>query len=137
MKLKYRKLNFPSPFNRKKILRPIIPISIQTNNSGRKVRYEALIDSGADFNLLPMGLIEILNVGSKNLKSIYFTGVSGETIRGLIANIKISLGDNGFITNVVFAEISGAVGILGQYGFFDKFIVKFDFGKEEIEVESK
>jgi hypothetical protein len=26
-------------------------------------------------------------------------------------------------------------GVLGQYGFFDLFIVKFDFKKEEIEIK--
>ncbi len=138
MKFKYRKLNFSSPFSRKKILRPIIPVSIQINKTDRKVRYEALIDSGADFNLLPIGLTEILNINSKNLKVIYFTGVDGETIKGLITDIKISLNKFEFITHVVFADISGSsVGILGQYGFFDKFIIKFDLQKEEIEIKTR
>ena len=86
---------------------------------------------------MPIGLIGILNIDSKNLKSIHFTGVDGEIIKGVIANIKLSLGDFEFITYVVFAEISGTVGILGQYGFFDKFVVKFDLQKEEIEIKPR
>lgn len=134
MKFKYRKLNFSSPFTSSRILRPIIPISIKINNTNRKVRYEILIDSGADFNILPMGLIDILNIKSKNLKEVYFSGIDGEIIKGLIAKITISLEDFTFTTNVIFAGISDSIGVLGQYGFFDKLKVSFDFKKKEIEI---
>lgn len=102
-----------------------------------KVRYEVLIDSGADFNILPMGLVDILNIDRTNLKEIYFSGIDGEVINGVVANIRIFLGNFDFITHVVFAEISKSIGVLGQYGFFDKFIVKFDLQGEEIEIESR
>lgn len=135
MKFKYRRLNLSSPFSKKRILRPIIPISIEIKDTNRKVRYETLIDSGADFNILPIGLVDVLNIDSTNLKEIYFAGIDGEIVKGLITKITISLEDIEFTTNVAFAEISGTVGILGQYGFFDKFIVKFDFKREEIEIK--
>lgn len=136
MKFKYRKLNFYAPFSKKRILRPVIPISIKIKNSKRKVRYEALIDSGADLNILPIGLVEVLNINPANLKEIYFSGIDGDIIRGLIAEVIISLDDSDFITKTVFAEISGTIGVLGQYGFFDKFTIKFDLKREEIEVKS-
>lgn len=136
MKFKYRRLNFSSPFSRKRILRPIILISIKINATNRKVRYETLIDSGADFNIFPLGLLDILNIKQTSLKEVYFTGIDGEMMRGKVAKVEVSLEDYNFSTQVVFAEISGTIGVLGQYGFFDKFIVKFDLGKEEIEIKS-
>ena len=49
--MKFKYLKFPAPketdFFGKTILRPIIPIFLSTNK--RTVRYQALIDSGADF----------------------------------------------------------------------------------------
>lgn len=80
MKFKYRKTSISSPFSeRKTLVRPIIPISLKSGE--RSLRYEALIDSGAD--------------------------------------------------------LADQTGILGQYGFFDKFIVKFDLRKEDIEIKGR
>lgn len=135
MKFKYRKINLTSPFSRKYISRPVIPISIYFGD--RKVHYEALIDSGADFAILPLGLVEILNIDSSKSKEILFTGVDGNVLRGIIAKVNIEIAGFAYETSIVFAEISGSIGILGQIGFFDKFIVKFDLEKEEIEVKER
>ena len=137
MKFEYRTINnLTSPFSKKAILRPIIPISIKYGE--RRLRYEALIDSGADFIILPVGLAEILNIKAKNSKEIYFSGVDGEIIKGIIAEISLEVrrGDS-YTTKVVFAKISGTIGILGELGFFDQFIVSFDLIKKEIELKPR
>ncbi len=136
MKFKYRELDIPSPFSkRQKLQRPIIPVSLH----GRKnsIRYEALIDSGADFSILPSGLAEILRINLIKLKKIYFGSASGEIIDGFISEVGIELEGEIFKSKVVFANLPKNVGILGQYGFFDKFIVKFDLIKREVEVKPR
>lgn len=136
MKFKYRELNLSSPFSkRKKLQRPIIPISLSNNSIS--VRYEALIDSGADFSILPNGLAEILGINLDKSKKIYFTSATGDVTIGAISEININLGEEIFKTKVVFANLPKNVGILGQYGFFDKFIVKFDLNKKEVELKSR
>lgn len=135
MKFKYRKINLTSPFSRKFISRPIVPVSIQYKD--KRVHYEALIDSGADFTILPMGLVEILGIGSAQSRQISFTGVDGEELQGIIANVDLEISGVKYQTNLVFAQISGTIGILGQIGFFDRFIVKFDLQKKDIEIKER
>lgn len=135
MKFKYRKIDLTSPFSKQLISRPIIPISLEFQ--GAKIRYEALIDSGADFTILPIGLISVLNIDIKKCKEVNFSGVGGEIINGVITKVALGIGEHNYLTNVVFAEISGAIGILGQLGFFNFFKVVFDLKKKEIEIISK
>ena len=135
MKFKYRKIDLTSPFSKQFISRPIIPISLEYK--GTKVRYEVLIDSGADFTILPIGLMSVLNIDMKNCREINFSGVGGEIIKGVITKIALGIGEHNYLTNVVFAEISGAIGILGQLGFFNFFKVSFDLKRKEIEITNK
>lgn len=136
MKFKYRKLDLPAPFSKtQKLQRPIIPISL--SNGLISIRYEALIDSGADFSILPTGLAEILEINIRKCKRIYFTSATGEITEGYISKLNIDLDGEVISTNIVFANLPKNVGILGQYGFFDKFIVKFDLEKEEIEIKER
>ena len=136
MKFKYRKINLAHPFSNKKyILRPIIPVSLIFRNSA--IRYEALIDSGSDFNIFPLEIAQKLNINLKTHKSIQFSGVENYPIQGFIANLFVGINHDRFKTNVVFADLPNATGILGQNGFFDLFTVNFNLSKEEIEVITK
>lgn len=136
MKFKYRALNLLAPFSKKqKLLRPVIPISLSYGSIS--IRYEALIDSGADFSILPAGLAEILRINLDKLPKIYFSGAIGDVTTGAVGEITLILGEKKFKTKVVFATLSGNTGILGQYGFFDKYIVKFDLSKQEIELKNR
>ncbi|MBI3103583.1 retroviral-like aspartic protease [Candidatus Daviesbacteria bacterium] len=135
MKFKYRELSLPAPFSKNKnLLRPIIPISLKSH--GVSIRYEGLIDSGADFCIFPTGIAKKLGINFKKMNKIYFSSASGDMIEGIIAAVILDIGKTSFKVKVVFADLAGRVGILGQYGFFDKFTVKFDLGKEEIEIKS-
>lgn len=136
MKFKYRKTSIASPFSKRKILvRPIIPISLKSK--GRSLRYEALIDSGADFSIFPVEIAKKLEINLKKARKIYFSSATGDLVKGVISKIKLDLGKGTFGTEIVFADLAEQTGILGQYGFFDKFIVKFDLGKEEIEIKKR
>lgn len=65
MKFKYLKFSLrePSQFFGNSVLRPIIPIRISDKNSSLK--YAALIDSGADFNIFDAELAEYLGIHIK------------------------------------------------------------------------
>ena len=134
MKFPYRKINLKHPFSTKPfILRPIIPISLRNNNES--LRYEALIDSGADFNILPIEIADKLRMHLKTSHKISFTGIGGNTVNGFKADIVLEIGKEKVQTKTVFAPVGN--GILGQYGFFDNFAVKFDLKNKEIEINSE
>jgi len=136
VKFKYRKINLVHPFShRQYILRPIIPVSLSSQSSA--VRYEALIDSGSDFNIFPIEIAQKLNINLKKCKTIYFSGVENSSVKGNISSIFISINHDKLKTNVVFADLPSTTGILGQNGFFDIFKVNFDLSKEEIEINAK
>lgn len=133
MIFKYRKLNLRSPFSQKrKLLRPIIPISL--NHKNHTIRYEALIDSGADFSIFPIEIARRLNISFKKENIIYFSGLEDNLIEGFKSKIILRIGKLEIKTNIVFADLNGKSGILGQNGFFDLFEVKFNFLKKEIEI---
>lgn len=112
--------------------RPVIPIKIQYRN--RSVTYEVLVDSGADVCMFDAEVGDVLGVP-------FFDGVSGE-VSGITGVIKpyyihpvtISVGDQSFEAEVGFlSNVSRfGYGVVGQKGFFDQFIVSFDYLKEEI-----
>lgn len=134
MKFPYRKINLKHPFSSKDfILRPIIPVSIQYNN--RNVRYEALIDSGADFNIFPLEIANKLGIKFKKASTIDFAGIGGNMIQGFISDVLIELGNTAFATKAVFAEVGN--GVLGEYGLFDLCKLKFDLKSKIIEIETR
>lgn len=139
MKFLYRKIlvdpseAFPK---RKYLLRPIIPVSINSNN--RKLRFEALIDSGADYTIFPGGLGRILGLEIESGKKDSIIGVSGEVVKVYFHPVTIDVGGWPFNILAGFADgMNQNYGILGQKGFFDLFIVKFDLEKKEIELKPR
>jgi len=136
VKFKYRKTSLPSPFSKKQILlRPIIPISLKS--AGTALRYEALIDSGADFCIFPIEIGKKLGLDINRLSKIYFTSATGDLVEGRKAEVKLDIGDGKFSSQIIFADLENSVGILGQYGFFNLFVIKFDLQKEDIEINQK
>jgi len=97
------------------------------------LRFEALIDSGADFNIFPIEIAKKLGITLKNSDSISFTGVGGNIINGIKADVLLEIGSQKIQAIVVFAPVDS--GILGQYGFFDLFKVNFDLKNKIIKVD--
>lgn len=139
IKFKYRKVAvapsqaFPK---RKYVPRPIIPLSIIIG--GKRLRYEALIDSGADYTIFPaaLGLLAGLNIKEGKKESIM--GVSGSTMTVYFHHILVNVGGYEIKVYSGFAEaMNQDPGILGQSGFFNKFQVSFDLKKKEVEIKLK
>lgn len=84
-----------------------------------------------------MEIAQKLSIDLKNSKRIHFSGIEDFSTQGYVDNILLGVGNENLKTNVVFADLPSASGILGQNGFFDLFIVKFDLTKEEIEIKTR
>lgn len=138
MKFRYHKLLLKecSPFFGSTILKPIIPVKIIVKD--KELNYEALMDSGADFCIFDAAIGEYLGIDILSGHQEIFGGIQEKG--GAVAflhEVKLNIGGWDYQTIVGFSYdiAKHGFGILGQKGFFDKFVVKFDLVKEEIELK--
>jgi len=120
------------------LLRPVIPIEIIFNN--KSVYYEVLVDSGADSNIFSSEIADILEIDLIKGDKATVAGITGQSKPFYFHYLDIKIGGSLF-KNVrigFLKDIGGyAYGVVGQRGFFDIFIVKFDLLKKEIEIKSR
>lgn len=140
MKFKYFKFPLPqrSDFLGNFLLKPIIPIQIK----GRDVTlsYAALIDSGADFCIFDADIGEYLGIDIRTGKPLTFGGVQEKGgAKAFLHEIIITIGgwDYKITAGFSYDIAKHGFGILGQKGFFDLFVVKFDYQKEQVELKPK
>lgn len=130
MKFRYKKY-------RSDLLRPVIPIEIIYKN--KSVPYEVLIDSGADFCIFDAQIADILGVPLEDGELFEVAGITGEKEPIYFHNLVIKVGGWDYNIKAAFLRKIGpyGYGVVGQKGFFDKFVVKFDLLKEEVELKSR
>jgi len=116
------------------LLKPIIPIGLLYK--GKQIKYEALIDSGADFNIFNAEIGELLGIDIRSGKKMKFSGIAGEPFEVYLHRLTLEIGGCQYEIVAGFSyKISPyGFGILGQKGFFDLFRVKFIFSKGIIEI---
>ncbi len=121
------------------VLRPIIPIKLKNKN--QEIGYHVLVDSGADICLFDAQMAEAIGIDIKNGKAREVFGVGGKASLYYLHKVVIEVGgwgyeiEAGFMPNVSGPRIR--YGLVGQKGFFENFIVKFDLQKEEIELKQR
>lgn len=140
MKFPYFKfpLSEKSEFLGNSILKPVIPLKISYNK--KSINYLALIDSGADFCIFDAEIGENLGIDIKSGEKIEFGGIQGKTgTEAFLHEVIINIGGWDYSTKVSFSYgiAPYGFGVLGQKGFFDIFIAKFDLQKEEIELKER
>lgn len=130
MKFKYKKYG-PG------ILRPVIPIEISYQN--RSVPYEVLVDSGADFCIFDAEIGELLGIDITNGEPQEVGGITGKVETYYVHTVTMKVGGWPYHTKVGFLHNIARLGygVVGQKGFFDVFIVRFDLLKEEIEFKER
>ena len=131
MKFKYKQYG--------SILRPVIEIILK--NQGKSVRYEVLVDSGADLCIFDEEIGSYLGIDVRKGKPREVFGVGGKCSVFYIHPIIIEVGGWPFEINAGFMpSVAGKAmpyGLVGQKCFFENFIVKFDLLKEEIEIKNR
>lgn len=122
---------------RKSILRPIIPILLESEEN--KTGYWALIDSGADYCFFHSEIAEILQLDWQKGKIEEFGGIGGEKNLAYFHKVNMYIGGWKYELYCGFSDkiAKFGYGVLGQNGFFDLFVVRFDFEKEEIEIKPR
>lgn len=137
-KLDYRK--FPAqptePFPRRtSVSRPVVPIALI--NGSQRVRYLALIDSGADYCIFHAEIGEQIGLVIESGKRLPFFGSSGQEQSAFFHEIKLEIGGHEVTCFAGFSHELQSLpyGILGQVGFFDSFKITFDHTRERIELQ--
>ena len=115
------------------MVRPIIPIELIFGN--KKLKYEVLVDSGADINTFDAEIADLLGIDARKGLETTIAGITGSQ-KGFVHEVTIVVGGRKHKTQAAFLANLGsdASGMLGQKGFFDLYKVKFDRRKEDLEL---
>ena len=135
MKFKYSQ--YPTPEG-KNIYRPSIPIIFK--NGEKFIYVEAVIDSGADFTILPIEIAGELGIKLDVKSKVTFYGAGGNpfTVYPSPVQIEHILRQSGFRqiawkAHLYFAESQPAI-LLGNHGFLDQFEVRLKGKTKETEI---
>ncbi len=119
-------------------LRPVIPVALEYQ--GRRIRYDALIDSGADVSIFDAQIGELLGIDIEGGIEKSVSGFGDGTPESLyLHELTVRIEDEVFVIPVAFKRGFSRFGhgVLGQRGFFEKFIVSFDRSAETVELTVK
>jgi len=135
MKFRYKKFGAGESSH----LRPVIPIKIKSDTES--IDYEVLVDSGADLCIFDAEIGELLGLNITKGKPNEVFGVGGKASIYYLHKIIIEVGGLSYEIEAGFMpSVAGNVmrhGLVGQKGFFDIFVIKFDLLKEEIELKNR
>ena len=121
-----------------KISRPVIPIKIRYGDNA--VRYEVLVDSGADICIFDGGIGDILGIDVESGERQSVGGIAGQSASYYLHEVEIEVGGWSYKIKAGFLRnVAGGFnyGVVGQNGFFEHFVVKFDMQKAEVELKRK
>lgn len=117
------------------VLRPIIPIEISYHSLS--IRYEVLVDSGADTCIFDAQIGEILRIPVNEGEKHFVTGVTGVPEPYYVHDVRLKIAGYEIEATVGFLPraTEWSNGIVGQKGFFEHFKISFDLSKEQIELK--
>lgn len=122
-----------------KTLRPVMPIKVKYGD--QKIDYQVLVDSGADMCIFDEELGDAIGLDVRSVKPNEVFGVGGKASLYYLHKIKIEVGGWEYEIEAGFMpSVAGRImpyGLVGQKGFFDNFIIKFDLLKEEIDLKRR
>ncbi|EKD85032.1 MAG: hypothetical protein ACD_38C00104G0012 [uncultured bacterium] len=116
------------PVNKKliEIYRPMIAIRISKDHGTISLPFDALLDSGSDRNLFPLGFATSIGLQFKKTKPKQIIGIGKVIIDAYSSSINIWIGTTKYQTEVDFSP-QQQTPLLGRNGFFNLFkSVKFD-----------
>lgn len=114
------------------VLRPVITAEVRSGKHA--VKYDLLVDSGADINVVNAELADQLGLKLETGVPASVIGPTGYPKDVFIHPIELRVGGQKIKTRAAFMEIDNPYGLAGQRGFFDAFRVAFDLRAEEIKL---
>lgn len=102
---------------------PIVEVELQ--HKSKKLRVNALVDSGASFSVFRSEIAEYLGVKVERGKKIYLTGIGGR-ILGYLHNLNVAVESKKFRVKIIFSpEFNVSFNLVGRDNFFTPFFITF------------
>jgi len=92
-----------------------------------------LLDSGADYTLLPKSLGELAGLDFSRLRKLTVTGVEGRGVKAYLGTIRLRIA--GLVLPLIpcmYGSSDTTPLLLGREGFFDLFDVAFDNRRKKV-----
>lgn len=107
--------------------RPALTVFI-SHSAKRSAPVESIVDTGADHCVFDAEICDGLGIPVREGQQVAFSGIAreAETI-GYLHTVTLTVAAQSYEAPIVFAYGLSITGILGQVGFFDQFIVTFDW----------
>lgn len=107
--------------------RPALNVFI--SQSGRRsAPVQAIVDTGADHSVFDAGIAEAIGIQIPQEKQVSFSGVGkGPETTGYLHTVTLTVAAQTYEAPIIFAYDLSLMGVLGQIGFFNQFIVTFDW----------
>jgi len=118
--------------------RPVIPIKVK--HRGRSISYSVLVDSGADSCIFDEQVASALGIEVEKGTPALVGGIAGQTATYFIHPVTIEVGGWPYEIQAGFLPLVAGgfnYGVVGQRGFFERFVVKFDMQKGEVDLKRK
>jgi predicted aspartyl protease len=110
----------------KEVFRPVSQVFLYSE--AKKIWYEVwmIVDSGADYTLLPINFVERLKINLKKECQLFKTaGIGGEKKVYLKKDLKVKIGNWERTVPVGFLDKDNIPPLLGRQGFLETFEVLF------------
>jgi len=108
------------------ILKPLLEITILHGNDS--LLHTALLDSGSDVTLMSADIAKTLGIDLSQCEHKFISGIDGEPMEGFMTDVDINVQPFAGTLQLPILFVPGLdhSSLLGQYGFFEHFRVRFD-----------
>lgn len=108
----------------------LIPAILQTLRGPLPLQF--ILDTGADFTMLPHHMADLVGVDLKKVPSGWSLGIEGKGIKTWIGHIEVAIGPYLVPLRCLFSSNDETPYLLGRADLFSAFLIAFDTRKRKI-----
>jgi predicted aspartyl protease len=113
--------------------RPVINVRLGFGGKQTPL-FDALLDTGADTCCFMTQLADFLGIDWQKCPRVTFCGVGPTPTEGYVHAASVEIAGYRYDTEVIFLKDLPRPGLLGQFGFFDRFECQFDRATSSIKI---
>jgi hypothetical protein len=114
---------------------PLLPVTIHGQDTSVDVL--ALVDSGSEYTVLGLDLVDRLEISLTQSKPAILVGLGEHEEPGEMVPVNFQVGKYRWTGPAVFSAAASRRAILGQTGFFAFFAVAFRYWKREMDIRRR